>query len=371
MATKKDYYETLGIEKNSDEAQIKSAYRKLAMRYHPDRNPEDKVAEDKFKEASEAYEVLSDSKKRSQYDQFGHAANQQGSGFGGGGAGFGGFEDIFDFFGGGFGQSTRSKNGPRRGNDLRYNMKITFKEAFFGIKKEINYSHTESCKACKGTGAKGGTELSTCGTCKGTGQIHTIRNTMLGRQTVVQECPHCHGKGKIVKVRCGDCGGSGRMNKKKTLSINIPAGIDTGQSISMRGQGEAGFNGGPAGDLLLSITVMPHKIYTRNRFDLSLEMPITMIDATVGIDVVVPHFKENFKFSIPEGTQNGTTFKLKNKGIQHLNSTRHGDLFLKIKVIVPRKLSKKQVEYLTAFSTLSSDKQYSKIKTFKEQSKSL
>jgi len=375
MATKRDYYEVLGVDKGADESQIKSAYRKLAMKYHPDRNPDDKVAEDKFKEASEAYEVLSDSQKRSQYDQFGHAGAQ--GGFGGGGfsgdfSGFGGFEDIFEnFFGGGFGSSSRSRNAPRPGNNLRYNMKISFKEAFFGIEKKINYNRVESCSACKGTGAKDGKELSTCGNCNGTGQVHTVRNTMLGRQTVVQACPKCHGNGKIIKVRCGDCGGSGRLQKKKAVNVKIPAGIDTGQSIKMRGLGEAGHNGGPMGDLLVAITVTPHKLYKRQHADLHIEVPISMVDATIGTELDVPHFDGSFKYTIPEGTQNGTVFKVKGKGIARLNTSKHGDLYLHIKVVVPKKLSRSQKEKLKEISSQLSDKHYAEIKSYKDNSKAM
>lgn len=375
MATKRDYYEILGVDKNSDESQIKSAYRKLAMKHHPDRNPDDKVAEEKFKEASEAYEVLSDSKKRSQYDQFGHASNQQG--FGGGGfsgdfSGFGGFEDIFEnFFGGGYSSSSRNNNGPRAGSDLRYSMKISFKDAIFGVTKDIGYSRTETCKKCNGTGAKDGKELSTCGKCNGTGQIRAVHNTMLGRQTVVQPCPTCHGKGKIIKIRCGECAGAGRVQKKKNISVKIPAGIDSGQSINMRGQGEAGYNGGPSGDLLLSITVIPHKLFKRQRYDLHLEVPISIVDATLGIEIDIPNFYDGLKYIIPEGTQNGTTFKIKGKGAKHLNANRYGDLFLHVKVIVPKKLSKSQKEVLKSFGNASSEKQYSEIKNFRDEAKNI
>lgn len=372
MATKRDYYEVLEVDKGADESQIKSAYRKLAMKYHPDRNPDDKVAEDKFKEASEAYEVLSDDKKRQQYDQFGHAGAQ--GGFGGGGfsgdySGFGGFEDIFEnFFGGGF-SSSRNKNAPRPGNNMRYNMKISFKEAFFGVEKKVSYNRTESCSSCHGTGAKDGKEMSTCGNCSGSGQVHVVRNTMLGRQTVVQSCPKCHGTGKIIKVRCGDCGGNGRVNKKKTISVKIPAGIDSGQSIKMRGLGEAGHNGGPTGDLLVTITVATHKLYKRQRADLHLEVPVSMVDATVGVEIDVPHFDGSFKYSIPEGTQNATVFKVKSKGFKLLNTARTGDLYIHVKVVVPKKLSRSQKDQLKSLSKELSDKHYSEIKHYKDSAK--
>ncbi|MBN2878913.1 MAG: molecular chaperone DnaJ [Clostridia bacterium] len=375
MAVKRDYYEVLGLEKNANESQIKSAYRKLAMKYHPDRNPDDKAAEEKFKEASEAYEVLSDPKKKSQYDQFGHAAGQQGGfgeGFSGGFGGFSGFEDIFEnFFGGGFGSSTRSRNSPRPGNNLRYNMKITFRESYFGTERQVSYNRTESCSACHGTGAKDGKEMSTCGECNGSGQVHTVRNTMLGRQTVVQSCPKCHGTGKIIKVRCGECAGSGRVQKNKTVNVKIPAGIDSGQSIKMRGLGEAGHNGGPTGDLLVSITVAPHNLFKRQREDLHIEVPISMVDATIGVEIDVPHFDGSFKYSIPEGTQNGTVFKVKNKGIQHIHSGKSGDLYLHIKVVVPKKLSRSQKDQLSALSSQLSDKNYSEIKEYNDNAKAL
>ena len=375
MATKRDYYEVLGVEKNADESQIKKAYRKLAMDHHPDRNPGDKVAEEKFKEASEAYEVLSDPKKRQQYDQFGHAGAQ--GGFGGGGfsgdfSGFGGFEDIFEnFFGGGFSSSSRNRNAPRPGNNLRYNMKISFRESYFGTEKKVSYNRSESCAACSGTGAKDGKEMSTCSNCNGTGQVHTVRNTMLGRQTVVQACGQCHGTGKIIKMRCGDCGGSGRVQKNKTVNVKIPAGIDSGQSIKMRGLGEAGHNGGPTGNLLVSITVVPHKLYQRNHFDLHIEVPISIVDAAVGTEIDVPHFDGDFKFTIPEGTQNATVFKVKNKGMNRLNSTRQGDLYIHVKVIVPSKLSKNQKDMLKEIEEQLSDKHYSEIKSYKDDAKAI
>ncbi len=375
MATKRDYYDILGVEKNADESQIKSAYRKLAMKYHPDRNPDDKVAEEKFKEASEAYEVLSDTKKRQQYDQFGHAGAQGGfggSGFSGDFSGFGGFEDIFEnFFGGGFGSSARSRNAPRPGNNLRYNMKISFKEAFFGVEKKISYNRTESCSSCKGTGAKDGKEMSSCDNCGGTGQIHTVRNTMLGRQTVMQACPKCHGTGKIIKVRCGDCGGTGRVQKKKNVSVKIPAGIDSGQSIKMRNLGEAGQNGGPTGDLLIAITVIPHPLFKRQRSDIHLEVPVSMLDATIGVDIEVPHFNGNFKYNIPEGTQNGTVFKIKDKGFQQLHSKRSGDMYIHIKVVVPEKLSRSQKEQLKTISNQLNDKNYQDIKKYNDSAKTI
>jgi molecular chaperone DnaJ len=375
LAEKRDYYEVLGVSKDADEAQLKSAYRNLAKKYHPDLNPNDKAAEAKFKEASEAYEVLSDSQKRAQYDRFGHAASQQGfggaSGFGGfgGAGGFGGFEDIFEsFFGGGagFGGSTSRHNAPQQGSNLRYDMNISFEEAAFGLKRDITINRTENCDHCSGTGAKDGKEMETCPDCKGSGQVHVVQQTLLGRVQTSRTCSKCYGRGKIIKVRCGFCGGTGKQQKTRTISINIPAGINTGQQISLRGEGEGGINGGPPGDLYVRITVSNHKFFKRDGYDLYLDVPITLTQATLGIELEAPLLKGKIKYSVPEGTQSGTVLRLKGKGIKHLNSSRYGDLYIKIKVEVPQKLSKKQKDLLLKFEELAGDKQYKDVKKFKD-----
>ncbi len=368
MAEKRDYYEVLGVSRDADEATIKSAYRKLAKQYHPDVNKHDEGAEAKFKEASEAYEVLSDSTKRSQYDQFGHTAGQQGFGGGGfGGQGFGGFEDIFEsFFGGGFGGSTRRRNAPQQGANLRYDIRITFDEAAFGVKKDVNVSRTENCEHCKGTGAKDGTELETCSECNGTGQVRSFQQTLLGRVQTTHTCNVCHGTGKKIKVRCGYCGGTGKETKKRTLSVNIPAGISTGQQIPLRGQGEAGINGGPSGDLYIRVNVAPHKFFKRDGYDLVLEVPITLSQAVLGAELEAPLLKGKAKYSVPEGTQPGTVLRLKGKGIQHLNSSRFGDLYIKLNVEVPKKLSKKQKQALEEFEKMTSEKNYKEKKAYDE-----
>lgn len=376
LAEKRDYYEVLGVSREAEEGELKSAYRKLAKKYHPDLNPDDKAAEAKFKEASEAYEVLSDSQKRAQYDRFGHAASQQGfggaggfGGFGGGAGGFGGFEDIFESFfggGGGFGGSTNRRNAPQQGSNLRYDINITFEQAAFGLKRDISLNRTENCEHCSGTGAKDGTEVETCPDCKGSGQVHVVQQTLLGRVQTTRPCTRCHGRGKTIKVRCGFCGGTGKQQKTRTISINIPAGINTGQQISLRGEGEGGINGGPAGDLYVRINVGKHKFFKRDGYDLHLEVPITLTQATLGVELEAPLLKGKIKYQVPEGTQSGTVLRLRGKGIQHLNSSRYGDLYITIKVEVPKKLNKKQRELLKQFEELTGDKQYKQVKKFKE-----
>ncbi len=371
MADKRDYYEVLGVSRDAGDDEIKSAYRKLAKKYHPDVNKHDNEAETKFKEASEAYEVLSDSTKRSQYDRFGHAASQQGFGGGAGfgGTGFGGFEDIFESFfgGGGFGgSSSRRRNAPQQGANLRYDIKITFDEAAFGVKKEINISRTENCNHCHGTGAKDGTEMETCSECKGAGQVNVVQQTLLGRVQTTRPCSVCQGTGKKIKVRCGYCGGTGKEQKRRNLSVNIPAGISTGQQIPLRGEGEAGINGGPSGDLYIRVTVEAHKFFKRDGYDLILEVPITLSQAALGVELEAPLLKGKAKYSVPEGTQPGTVLRLKGKGIQHLNSSRHGDLYIKLNVEVPKKLSKKQKQLLEDLEKLSDGKNYKEVKSYKD-----
>ncbi len=354
MAGKRDYYEVLGVGRDAGSEEIKKAYRKLAKQYHPDVNEQKEDAAEKFKEASEAYSVLSDPQKRQQYDNFGHAAFDGGTRGGFGGFGFddimGGFGDIFDsFFGGG--RASR-RNGPVRGADLRMELKISFEDAAFGIKKEVKLNKDTQCDSCKGTGAKAGTTPKTCSACGGTGQIRQQRNTAFGSFVNVVDCPDCGGNGKINKDPCPECNGRGIINKQKTISISVPAGIDNGQIITIRGEGSAGQRGGPPGDLLIYITVSPHKYFKREGYDLVIEMPVSFVDAALGAELTVPTLEGKVKYKIGEGTQPGTVFRLKDKGIQHLNSSKKGSLYVQVKVEVPKKLSEKQKTLLREFDKL-------------------
>jgi len=358
---KTDYYELLGINKDASEGDIKSAFRKAAKQYHPDLHPGDAEAEKRFKEINEAYEVLSDPQKRAQYDQFGHAAfdpSQGGSGFGGGGFGFGGFEDIFSAFTGGFGGfgGGRRNTGPVAGNDLRYNLTITFEEAAFGAKKEILVPREENCATCGGTGAKPGTQPATCSVCGGSGQVRAQQSTMFGSFATVRPCDACGGTGKIIKEPCADCKGRGRVNKSKRIVVNVPAGIDNGQVLTMRGEGEAGIRGGPSGDLYISITVKPHKLFERRGYDLYLNMDVPMTVAALGGEIQVPTLMGSVKYNIPEGTQPGTTFRLREQGILRLNSAQKGDLLVKANVVIPKKLNDEQREIVRRLADSLGDK---------------
>ncbi len=346
---KADYYEVLGVQKNATADEIKSAYRKAAKKYHPDLNPDNKEAEAKFKEVNEAYEVLSDDQKRAKYDQFGHAAFDPSMG---GGAqydasGFGDFGDIFSsFFGGGFGggSSGRTRNGPAAGHDLRYNLTITFEEAAFGVRKEILVPREENCEQCKGSGAKPGTQPVTCSACGGSGQTRVQQNTMFGAFSTVRTCDACHGTGKIVKDPCPECRGKGRVSKSKRIAVNVPAGIADGQTLNMRGEGEAGYRGGPSGDLYVNIHVKPHKLFVRKGYDLNLDMNIPITVAALGGEIEVPTLNGSLKYKVPEGTQPGTVFRLKDQGVTKLNTTTKGDLYIRVNVQVPKKLNDEQRE---------------------------
>ncbi len=364
MASKRDYYETLGINKNASEAEIKAAYRKMAKQYHPDLNSGNEEAAHKFKEVNEAYQVLGDEKKKAQYDQFGHAAFDGASG-GGGGAGYGGgfddfmggmggFGDIFDSFFGGGGRQ-RNYNGPTRGNDLRYNMEISFEEAAFGLKKEVQIRRKEICPACTGTGAEKGTSKHTCSTCGGTGQVRQQRQTMLGNFVNVVPCTACGGTGEIIDSPCHECHGEGKVSKTRNITVTIPAGIDNGQIISLKGEGEAGTKGGDKGDLKIVIYVKPHKYFKRDGYDLYLNMPIDFVDATLGAELSVPTLDGKVKYKIPEGTQTGTTFRLKKKGLQHIHSTLVGDLYVKVNIETPKRLTEKQKELLRSYKEQNKD----------------
>ena len=366
MADKRDYYEVLGVPKTATDAEIKSTFRKKAKECHPDLHPGDKAAEAQFKELNEAAEILSDPDKRKKYDQFGHAAFDPSMGgqnpFEGGFSGFGGFSDIIDqmfgggFSGGGFGGG-QTRNGPAAGNDLRYSMTLTFDEAAFGVRKEILVPREENCAACSGTGAKPGTTPERCPTCGGSGQVRTQQNTILGSFTSTRPCTNCRGTGKVIKDPCPECHGAGRVRKNTRIAVNVPAGIDNGQTISMRGEGEAGARGGPRGDLYITITVRPHKLLTRKGFDLYQEIGIPYTVATLGGEITVPTLKESVKYTVPAGTQSGATFRLRDQGVQRLNGTGRGDLLVTVRVDVPKRLTEEQRALLEQFATAMGEDQ--------------
>ncbi len=371
MADKRDYYEVLGVAKGASEDEIKKAYRKLAKKYHPDLNPGDKDAEAKFKEVNEAYEVLSDHEKRARYDQFGHAGVDPN--FGGGAAGGspfqgGGFDftDIFDsFFGGGFGGTRRANpNAPRRGSDVQANLVISFEEAAKGCKKTISYHQIETCADCHGTGAAAGTSPKTCERCHGTGQVRISQRTPFGVVQSAQTCDRCGGTGKIVETPCKTCDGKGRVRRQKSIEITVPAGIDDEQILNVGGKGNAGANGGPAGDLHVYISVRPHPIFERRGNDVWCEMPITFTQAALGADVEVPTLDGKVSYHVHEGTQPGDVFRLKGKGIQGLNTRARGDQYVQVTVEVPKNLSKRQKELLSELDSASDEKNYQKRKNF-------
>ena len=371
MANKRDYYEVLGVAKDADEATIKKAYRQLAKKYHPDVNPGDKDAEEKFKEVNEAYQTLSDPQKRASYDQFGPDGPQAGFGGGGGfggfsgfeGGGFGGFEDIFSsFFGGGMGGQQR--NGPIPGDDLRYDLTISFEEAAMGCEKEINLVRDEECPTCNGTGAKPGTKVDNCPNCHGTGQERVITNTPIGRIQNVRTCSRCHGAGKIITEPCVKCHGRGKVRVSKRRTIKVPAGIDNGQVLTIRGQGGLGERGGPAGDLLIVITVRPHRLFKRRDDNLYIEMPLTFTQAALGAELDIPTLEKPVKYRFPEGTQPGQVFTLRGQGVTHLRGGGKGDLYVTAVVDIPKKLTEKQKELLRQFDGTTTERQYEKLKTF-------
>ena len=375
MANKRDYYEVLGIDKNATDEDIKRAYRKKAKECHPDLHPNDKEAEARFKELNEANEVLSDPDKRARYDQFGFDGPDMGGGAGGnpfGGmdfSGMGGMGDIFDqLFNGGMGGSAQARrNAPRQGNDVRYELRLTFEEAAFGCRKEFKFQRGAVCKACAGTGAKPGTQPQTCSMCKGTGQIRQSGGWM----TTVRTCPACGGSGKGIKDKCSSCGGSGRVRMRRTLELDVPAGVDDNIVLSKRGQGEPGANGGPNGDLLIQITVKPHKLFRREGTNLRLEVPISFTQAALGAEIDVPTLDGSVKYTIPEGTQTDTEFRIRGKGIQQLGSNNKGDLIFKVRVETPRRLTEKQRELLRQFDGDDNGKQYDQRKTFIDKVKEL
>ena len=351
---KRDYYEVLGVQKGASADEIKKAYRKSAMKYHPDRNPGDKEAEEKFKELGEAYEVLSNDDKRARYDQFGFAgvdpnysAGQ--GGYGGGFGGFGDFGDLGDIFGsffGGGGSRRANANAPRRGENVGVRLDLTFEEAAFGCKKEIKYARVEKCDTCKGVGAKNASDVKTCDKCGGTGQIKVTQRTMLGMMQTTQQCDKCRGKGKTVTNPCSDCKGTGYVRINKKIEVNIPAGIDNGQRLSVRGQGDESTSGMSAGDLVIEISVRNHSVFERDGSDIYCEVPVTFAEATLGAELEIPTLEGNVKYKIPEGTQTGTTFTVKEKGITNLNTKRKGNLFFTVIIETPKNLSEKQKQIL-------------------------
>lgn len=358
MSTKRDYYEVLGVSKSADATEIKKAYRKLAMKYHPDKNQGDKEAEEKFKEINEAYEVLSDETKRKNYDQFGHEG-VNGQGFGGaggfGGQGFGGFDDIFgdifgDMFGGGFGGGRPRRRGPERGADIRQRINISFEEAAFGKKVQVKINRSEECNECHGSGAKPGTSKKTCSTCNGSGQVQSVQRTPFGNIASTRTCSTCNGEGEVIESPCTKCHGKGSIRKTKTIEVDIPAGIDEGQMIKLSGQGELGTRGGPRGDLYIEVNVKSHQLFTREGYDVYLEMPITFAQATLGDKIQVPTLDGKVEYEIPEGTQTGTVFRLKGKGIPKLRSNVRGDQYVKVTVEIPKKLNDKQKELVRQFA---------------------
>ncbi len=366
----KNYYEILGIEKSANADEIKSAYRKLAKKYHPDlyttaSDAEKKSAEEKFKEINHAYEVLSDDQKRAAYDTYGDENGPQ--------AGMGGFgfdmDDIFSSIFSGFGGSSRSQraNAPRRGQDILVRVNITFEEAVFGTQKTVSVRRVENCASCGGTGAKDGKAFKVCTQCNGSGKINMTQRTPFGQISTQTVCPTCHGSGKIVTEKCPHCAGQGRSEKTREVKVNIPAGIDAGQRITYRGEGHGGINGGEKGSLVVEVSVAPHKLYVRNGFDIHLEVPINFVDAAMGCTISVPTLYGKHDLKIPDGTQSGAVFKIRNAGIQKLNKSDKGDMFVKVAVEVPKSLTREQKELLKKLADTFEPKQYPMKKAYTDK----
>lgn len=376
MADKRDYYEVLGVDKQASDADIKSAYRKKAKKYHPDLNPGDAEAEKNFKEVNEAYEVLSDADKKQKYDTYGHAGvdpNFGAGGYGSYGGGFGGagvdLNDIFESFfggGGGFGQSGRrsNPNAPRRGADVHVGVSISFMEAAQGCTKTVSITRQETCPDCNGSGAKKGTAAQTCPDCKGTGQVTQQQRTPFGVIQNSRVCPRCQGKGKIITDPCQKCHGGGTVTVTKKKEVNIPAGIDDEQSLAMRGEGDMGINGGAQGDVIIVVTVRPDPMFTRKKYDVYVTVPITYSQAVLGAEIVVPTIDGKVQYSVPEGTQSGTVFRLRQKGIKYLNGRGRGDQYVTVEVEIPKKVTREQKKALEAFEATLKDDNYEKRKGF-------
>lgn len=377
MADKRDFYEVMGVPKNATDDEIKKAYRKLAKQYHPDLNPDDKEAEAKFKEVNEAYEVLSDKDKRARYDQFGHAGVDPNFGGGaGGGSPFSGdidLGDIFNSFFGGFGGGARraNPNAPRRGSDTEAVINISFEEAAKGCKKTVSFGKIESCTECGGTGAAKGTTPSTCTQCNGTGQVRINQRTPFGVVQTSRSCDRCGGTGRVIDTPCHTCNGQGRVRKQKAIEINIPAGIDNEQMLNVPGQGNSGLNGGPSGDLHVFVNVRPHPIFERRGDDIWCEMPITFPQAALGAEVTVPTIDGRVSYQVREGTQPGDVFKLKGKGVPHINGRGRGDQYVRMTIEVPKNLSQKQKQILQDFDSSAEEKNYQKRKGFFDKIKEM
>ena len=377
MAEQRDLYEVLGLQKGASDDEIKKAYRKLAKKYHPDLNPGDKEAEKKMKEVNGAYEVLSDAEKKARYDQYGFAGIDPNYAGGAGGGGFGGFQDfdlgdIFgSMFGGGFGGQQTRHNGPRKGENLRITLQLTFEEAVFGCEKSVSVTRNESCKDCGGTGAKKGTSPEACPVCRGSGQVQSTQRTPFGVFSSSSPCQNCKGTGKIIKEPCPSCKGEGRVRKTRTIRVKIPAGIDDGQTISLRGEGNGGARGGPAGDLYVTVYVKEHKMFKRDGQDIILEMPISFAQAALGATLIVPTVDGKVQYDLPEGTQTGTVFRLRGSGVPSVNGRGRGDQYVKVNVEIPRNLNHEQKELLRKFDEATGDSCYSERGGFFKKMKDL
>ncbi len=352
MAIKRDYYEVLGVSRTATAEELKRAYRKLALQFHPDRNPNDPQAEARFKEVNEAYEVLSDQSKRQRYDSFGHAGTQGMPGFDFGGAGFGGINDIFDMF---FGQAAagRGRTGPRRGADLRLDLRLTFEEAVFGVERELTIPRAEPCSACQGTGAETGTSPQTCPQCRGAGQVRRATQSIFGQIVNVATCPRCNGEGKVIEKPCRTCGGSGHRPGEKKVRVSIPGGVDSGSQIRLTGEGEVGPRGGAAGDLYIVIQVKPHSVLKRNGTDVVYELPLSVAQAALGDTVEIPTVDGPQQIDIPPGTQYGKTIRIHGRGVPHLRSGRRGDQLVFVRVVIPTNLTEEQRQALRQLGGVS------------------